>query len=752
MRARLTAFAAMYVAIAVAYTWPLAVRLNGVAHDRGDPLLTTWILWWSGTQAVPLTARWWNAPAFFPSTGVLAFSEHLLGLVPVAAPLTLITGEPLVGANVTLIATFALSALAAHVLAFTLTRRHDAAFVAALAFGFAPYRLSQVPHIQVLSSYWAPLCLAALHRYAASRRPLWAAAAAFAWLMQALSCGYYLFFLSMLLALWFFWFAVGRWRITHLVTIAVCFIAAALVLAPILYGYRSILGGVYGFRRSFSEIQVFSADAAGLLSASPELLVWRWVRVLDRPESELFPGITIVALMAIAAARARPFGHVHERGRGMALVRAGLALLLVLLIAAAAVPIAHGAWRLTVGRVRLVSIGRADKPLSLALVTALALMAALPRVRAACRARSALAFYLAAAFVTWLCALGPTPTFMNRPALYLAPYGWLMEVPGFDGLRVPARFWMITLVCLSAVAALAVNRLDGRSRRAVVIVAAIGLLVDGWPRAFTVFPAPETRPSPADVVARLELPMSDDVDPAAVYLQSHDRVPLVNGFSGYSSPHYYALRTLLRARDPRILHVLAANGPIAVLVDHARDPDGAIRRFVASHPGAVRVRDEPSWSSYRLPRSADAPSIAEPSGTPLTIASLSTFPNAPQAASALDGNLETGWSGGVQQQTADATIDLGRPSYVGQVVIELGAFVTDFPMRLQIDISSDGDSWTIAWAGDTALHAYFGAVRRPRQLPLVFPVNREGVRFIRLRQTGFGTHDWTIPELNVRGR
>ncbi len=752
MRARLAAFTAAYAGLAVAYTWPLATHLNGVAHDLGDPLLNTWILWWSGTQAVPLSATWWNAPAFLPSTGVLAFSEHLLGLVPLAAPVTLITGEPLAGYNVMLIATFALNALGAHVLAFTLTRRHDAALVAALAFGFAPYRLSQVPHIQVLASYWSPLCLAALHRYSASRRPVFAAAAAFAWLMQALSCGYYLFFLSTLVAAWLLWFAIGRWPVRRLATVAVCFVAAAIVLAPFLYGYHSILEGVYGFRRSLYEIQLFSADIAGLLSASQDLLVWHWVRVFDRPESELFPGITMVALAAFALARARPLGHLHETGRAITVVRAVLAMLLVVLIVAAAVPIVHGTWRLTIGGVRLVSIARADKPLSLALVAAIALMAVLPRVRSALRARSALAFYVLAAFATWVCALGPTPTFMDQRAIYQAPYSWLMLLPGFDGLRVPARFWMMTLVCLSVVSALAVDRMQGRARQVAVALAALGLLADGWPRAFPVLPAPELRPSPPGVVARLELPMIEDVDAQAMYRQVHDRVPLINGFSGYFSPHYHALGTLLAARDQRMLQVLAANGPIGVVIDHSEDADGAWRRFVLAYKGAVRVSDQPSWSSYRLPPTPDAPLIAEPSGAPIHIASLSTFPSPPHAERALDGNLLTRWSGGVQQQTADATIDLGAPTYVGQVVIELGGFVTDFPARLQIEVSADSRAWEVAWVGDTALHAYFGAIRDPRRMPLVFALNRDGLRFIRLRQTGFGTHDWSIPELKVLGR
>ena len=39
-----------YLVLALAYTWPLPIKLNGVPHDPGDPLLNTWLMWWSGTQ------------------------------------------------------------------------------------------------------------------------------------------------------------------------------------------------------------------------------------------------------------------------------------------------------------------------------------------------------------------------------------------------------------------------------------------------------------------------------------------------------------------------------------------------------------------------------------------------------------------------------------------------------------------------------------------------------------------------------
>ena len=133
-----------------------------------------------------------------------------------------------------------------------------------------------------------------------------------------------------------------------------------------------------------------------------------------------------------------------------------------------------------------------------------------------------------------------------------------------------------------------------------------------------------------------------------------DPVPLYNGFSGYFAPHYFALRMLVEAADARILHVLAASGPLGVVIDHAGDAQGTLRRWVLSYPGATTVHTEDAWSSYRLPRSGSVPDIPDRTGTPIPIKALRTFPSAPHASRALDGDLRTRWSGGVQQVLAEA--------------------------------------------------------------------------------------------------
>ena len=747
---RAVALAALaYTVLTLAYSWPLPINMmRGVAHDPGDPILNAWILWWT-TQAVPLTAAWWNAPMFYPAAGTFAFSEHLLGQAPIAAPLIALTGSPLFGYNVTLLATYVLSGLGGYFLAFTLTKRHDAAFVAGLAFAFAPYRVAQLPHIQVLTSFWTPVCLAALHRYDREPATRWAALAAGAWLMQSLSNGYYMFFLSVLLALWFAWFAIGRWSLAQFARLAGFFAVAAMLLLPVLLGYKDILQDTYGFSRHLGTVQDFSADVGALLHASDEVWLWGWVHAIRKPEGELFPGPTIVLLALFAVFAARPFAATAELSRTRWWLRRIFAVLFVLLIIGALLPFFYGSWRLTIGGVRIVSIARADKPLTLAALALLGWMSTLPMMVAATRRRSVLPFYALAAFAMWVLALGPDPTFFKMRALYQAPYGWLMRLPGFDGLRVPARFWMMCLACLSVLAALAINRLNGRARRVVVVIAAVGLVLDGWPKEFSVRAEPERRPTPPGVFARLDLPMTDDRDALALYQQTFDRVPLYNGFSGYGAPHQYAMRELLIANDPRILQALTSRGPLGVVIDHEADEKGLYRKFIAAYPGAARHETHPSWSSYTLPASTTGDLLPDRIGDPVRIKGLHSFPSPPHTPRAIDGNLKTRWSGGVQRAAADFTIELEQPGRVGQVVTALGEFMTDFPIRLRLAVSPDGAQWETVHEGDTALHAYYAALRHPREVPVVIPVNRDNVRFIRLQQLGWGTHDWSIAEVQV---
>jgi hypothetical protein len=308
---------------------------------------------------------------------------------------------------------------------------------------------------------------------------------------------------------------------------------------------------------------------------------------------------------------------------------------------------------------------------------------------------------------------------------------------------------MMALVCLAPLAALGLNKLRARPRQVFVTIAIVGLALDGWPKAYSVLAEPERRPTPPGVAGRLDLPMTDDRDALALYQQTFDGVPLYNGFSGYGAPHQYAMRELLLAHDPRILQAMTARGPLGVVIDHDSDPEGALRKFVLAYPGAALHETHEKWSSYRLPAGDGGAVLPDREGTPVEIKTIETFPSPPHAPRAMDGDLRTRWSGGLQRSAADVRIELAQPGFVRQLVTDLGEFYTDFPMRLKLEVSPDGAQWETVYLGDTALHAYFAAVRHPKEVPVVYPIGRDGVRFIRLTQLGWGNHDWSMAEIHV---
>ena len=81
------------------------------------------------------------------------------------------------------------------------------------------------------------------------------------------------------------------------------------------------------------------------------------------------------------------------------------------------------------------------------------------------------------------------------------------------------------------------------------------------------------------------------------------RASLVNGFSGYAPPHYDALQRRLTQRDPDALRELTSSGPLAVLVNTARDGDGKIREFVSGMPGVKLVRETAVGPVFLIPNS-----------------------------------------------------------------------------------------------------------------------------------------------------
>ena len=153
----------VYALLALAITHPLWLHLaEALPSDIGDPLLNTWIQAWDGHAFLTAPLHLFEANIYYPLPNTLAYSEHLASTALLAVPFQALSGEPVVAYNLSLLLSFPLAGLGMYLLLYRWTRRPGAAFVAGLAFAFAPYRLAAISHVQLLTVQWLPFSLLAL--------------------------------------------------------------------------------------------------------------------------------------------------------------------------------------------------------------------------------------------------------------------------------------------------------------------------------------------------------------------------------------------------------------------------------------------------------------------------------------------------------------------------------------------------------------------------------------------------------------
>ncbi|HZT78079.1 MAG TPA: hypothetical protein VFA27_15605 [Vicinamibacterales bacterium] len=597
-RRQAAAAAAAFAAITIAWTWPLALGLaRDLPADFGDPLLNAWVLAWDATH---LGRGWWNANIFFPHPLALAYSEHLLPQALTILPVYAVTRNPILCYNLVFLATFVLSGLGMFLLARELTGRADAAFVAGLAFAFAPYRVASLPHVQVLSSEWMPFALYGFRRYFVGGRRVALAGGAAAWLLQNLSCGYYLLFFSPVMIGYVAWESIARRRVAasnhvrYVRDAALACVAVGIATAPFVLPYLELRR--LGFPpRPIGEVIKFSADTFAYFTADPNLRLWGPIaRAWSAPEGSLFPGLTIVVLAIAAAVRA-----FQASGEPVALVPFAIVLLPLL---AVRVPF-----------VRLASISRT------LVVTAVLSAAVLAASRAQRRAivrwlASPVGFFSLAIVFAAAMSLGPEVHARGRLVADGVPYALAYRiVPGYDGVRVPARFAMVVAFALAALTACAV-----RSRTAAG-VAGVLVLVESLAVPIPInqndthYTQPHLVPLAGRVslddrralddflahlppsTAVVELPLGEPAfDVRYMIASTRHWKPLVNGYSGGAPADYVRLDQDLQdalVRPDRAWTSLVSTGATHVVVHEAFYTDArgaAISGWLRAH-GAHEV-------------------------------------------------------------------------------------------------------------------------------------------------------------------
>lgn len=180
----------IYAVLTAVYLWPIFRSPATALLPAPDAYGIVWGMAWVVHQVFDSPARLFDANMYFPLTGTLALNEAFLPQALQGAPF-IWAGEPVLAYNVTLILTFVLSGLGACLLAYEIGASRTGGLIAGLVYAFFPYRFDHLLQLHHLSIQWLPFLL--IFALRSLRTGGWRnrLLAAFFFLLQALSSGYY---------------------------------------------------------------------------------------------------------------------------------------------------------------------------------------------------------------------------------------------------------------------------------------------------------------------------------------------------------------------------------------------------------------------------------------------------------------------------------------------------------------------------------------------------------------------------------
>ena len=465
----------------------------------------------------------------------LAYAEHLLSISVFTLPTYALTRNPDLAYNIAWLLSYFTCALAAHALAWRVTRDHLASFVGGIAYAFCFYRmLHGHAHIQLLWACWIPLSFLLLERW--WHRPSWPRIAML-WLvvlMQVLASWYLAIMVliadAMLAVYLAMWNRPSRRQIsTMLAQAAAAAVAGAMIVWPIArhYIFLVALNG-----DSQAEAVTYAATMKDLLM--PPLNTWlgEWL---------------------VHHGSAAPGWIWGEKTLFLGYVTSALAALGVL------------------------RIGRSKSS----------------------DERAELGFFALLLIVSIALAFGPSPRAVAAGSFDPSPFGLVSLLPGMSLFRVPARFVQLSTLALAVLAAAGAKTLHGRFgiRGRALTMVLLPVMLGEW--YLVDFPggAPQPERIPtiyrqlASLPAHAVVSLPDYIGGPEWFQESDYQYystahwhPIVNGYARTEPPGYRdritriatfpssdcaeAMRTI--GADYLVFHAGRYPGGAAERIDHAR--------------------------------------------------------------------------------------------------------------------------------------------------------------------------------------
>lgn len=257
-------------------------------------------------------SNYWATNAMYPYNDSFAFSETIIGLIPLACPIHAVTKNNILTINIASLLLVWLTASFTYIILKKLFKDSFSSLIGSLIFAFNPWlaREFTLGRIHMLGFLWLPIIFYANLSYWQQNKKKYLFILFFFYLWTFLISVYTGIFLCIISALWnLIWFLIDR-EIFTIQKIAKWLIAVFIVwflMSPILYMHYQA-GKKLGISRTLEQQILYTGPVWSWLIVSQDNWLWGQVfKILpikdlqDTPiENTMFPGLTALSLFIIS--------------------------------------------------------------------------------------------------------------------------------------------------------------------------------------------------------------------------------------------------------------------------------------------------------------------------------------------------------------------------------------------------------------------------------------------------------------------
>jgi hypothetical protein len=478
--------------------WPAITNLSDhIIGGIGDPMFLVWNMGWNIHSIVTLHIDGiYNANIFFPYPETLAYSDNLFFPSLVGVPIYILTNSYVTTFNIVCLLFFTLMAYSSYLLVKELTQSFTFALVGGIIYCFNAYQFHLIYHLQLIAgACWIPLSFLALIKYHNSYRAKYLAFFGLSFILLSLSSAYYMVYTAVS------------------VFIFECFIVTTKKL----------------FSDPKIRLKYFTHMSILILAVSVPILI------VYLPYQDLKETMGFVRSVTESEFFSITLGSFSRRPTGNML------------------------WDHVVHLKESLVHSRGE----------VAFIGLFPTILAVCgfvylvisrKSRDNTYFYAigAVGFFALLASFGPILLSIGKVTIY-GPFALLRLLPGFESVRVPARFMVFVYLCIAVFSSYGLsflNSLKKGLRLVLLPIFIIGVLAEsiyypiqidripynaGYPgvyRYINTKPKGPVAEFPVSVFDNKSPLFTPRIDPLYMYWSTSHWNPLMNGYSGFFPPLY----------------------------------------------------------------------------------------------------------------------------------------------------------------------------------------------------------------------